>query len=50
MAGGPHRLAGAVHPQCVISAAVGVAYASAVLFDVSFALGAFFASMMMRRV
>jgi monovalent cation:H+ antiporter-2, CPA2 family len=33
---------------CVISAAVGVAYASAVLFDVSFALGAFFAGMMMR--
>src|SRR5574343_1401374 len=34
---------------CVISAAVGVAYASAVLFDVSFALGAFFAGMMMRK-
>ncbi len=33
---------------CVISAAVGVAYASALLFDVSFALGAFFAGMMMR--
>jgi CPA2 family monovalent cation:H+ antiporter-2 len=33
---------------CVISAAVGVAYASAALFDVSFALGAFFAGMMMR--
>ena len=33
---------------CVIAAAVGVAYASAVLFDVSFALGAFFAGMMMR--
>jgi CPA2 family monovalent cation:H+ antiporter-2 len=33
---------------CVITAAVGVAYASAVLFDVSFALGAFFAGMMMR--
>ncbi|WP_137937571.1 YbaL family putative K(+) efflux transporter [Chitinivorax sp. B] len=33
---------------CVISAAVGVAYGSAVLFDVSFALGAFFAGMMMR--
>jgi CPA2 family monovalent cation:H+ antiporter-2 len=33
---------------CVISAAVGVAYASAYLFDVSFALGAFFAGMMMR--
>ena len=33
---------------CVISAAVGVAYGAAVLFDVSFALGAFFAGMMMR--
>ena len=33
---------------CVISAALGVAYASAALFDVSFALGAFFAGMMMR--
>jgi CPA2 family monovalent cation:H+ antiporter-2 len=33
---------------CVIAAAVGVAYASAALFDVSFALGAFFAGMMMR--
>jgi CPA2 family monovalent cation:H+ antiporter-2 len=33
---------------CVIAAAVGVAYASAMLFDVSFALGAFFAGMMMR--
>ena len=33
---------------CVITASVGVAYASAVLFDVSFALGAFFAGMMMR--
>jgi monovalent cation:H+ antiporter-2, CPA2 family len=33
---------------CVIAAAVGIAYASAVLFDVSFALGAFFAGMMMR--
>ncbi len=32
----------------VIAAAVGVAYGSAVLFDVSFALGAFFAGMMMR--
>jgi CPA2 family monovalent cation:H+ antiporter-2 len=32
----------------VISAAVGVAYASAELFSVSFALGAFFAGMMMR--
>jgi CPA2 family monovalent cation:H+ antiporter-2 len=32
----------------VISAAVGVAYASASLFSVSFALGAFFAGMMMR--
>ncbi len=32
----------------VISAAVGVAYASARLFSVSFALGAFFAGMMMR--
>jgi len=33
---------------CVIAAAVGVAYGSAKLFDVSFALGAFFAGMMMR--
>ncbi len=33
---------------CVITASVGVAYASAALFDVSFALGAFFAGMMMR--
>jgi len=33
---------------CVIAVAVGVAYGSAVLFDVSFALGAFFAGMMMR--
>jgi CPA2 family monovalent cation:H+ antiporter-2 len=33
---------------CVIAAAVGVAYASAVLFGVSFALGAFFAGMVMR--
>ena len=32
----------------VISAAVGVAYASARLFSISFALGAFFAGMMMR--
>jgi monovalent cation:H+ antiporter-2, CPA2 family len=33
---------------CVVAAAVGVAYAAAKLFDVSFALGAFFAGMMMR--
>ena len=33
---------------CVISAAVGVAYLSTALFDVSFAIGAFFAGMMMR--
>jgi monovalent cation:H+ antiporter-2, CPA2 family len=33
---------------CVISAAVGVAYISTALFGVSFALGAFFAGMMMR--
>ena len=33
---------------CVIAAAVGVAYASAQLFGVSFALGAFFAGMMLR--
>ena len=33
---------------CVIAAAVSVAYASAELFGVSFALGAFFAGMMMR--
>jgi CPA2 family monovalent cation:H+ antiporter-2 len=32
----------------VVAVAVGVAYGSAVLFDVSFALGAFFAGMMMR--
>lgn len=33
---------------CVISTALGVAYGSAMLFDVSFALGAFFAGMMLR--
>jgi CPA2 family monovalent cation:H+ antiporter-2 len=33
---------------CVIAAAIGVAYGSAHLFGVSFALGAFFAGMMMR--
>jgi CPA2 family monovalent cation:H+ antiporter-2 len=33
---------------CMIAAAVGVAYGAAKLFDVSFALGAFFAGMMMR--
>jgi len=33
---------------CVIAAAVGVAYGASVLFGVSFALGAFFAGMMMR--
>ena len=33
---------------CVIAAAVGVAFGAAMLFDVSFALGAFFAGMMMR--
>ncbi|HUO84739.1 MAG TPA: YbaL family putative K(+) efflux transporter, partial [Thermoanaerobaculia bacterium] len=33
---------------CVIAAAVGVAYGAARLFGVSFALGAFFAGMMMR--
>ncbi len=33
---------------CVISAAVGIAYGSASLFGVSFALGAFFAGMVMR--
>jgi len=33
---------------CTVTVAIGVAYASAVLFDVSFALGAFFAGMMMR--
>ncbi len=33
---------------CVIAAALGVAYGSARLFGVSFALGAFFAGMMMR--
>ena len=33
---------------CVLATAIGVAYGSAMLFDVSFALGAFFAGMMMR--
>ncbi|HQR50717.1 MAG TPA: YbaL family putative K(+) efflux transporter [Methylophilaceae bacterium] len=33
---------------CVIAVAVGVAYGSAMLFGVSFALGAFFAGMMLR--
>jgi CPA2 family monovalent cation:H+ antiporter-2 len=33
---------------CVIAAAVGIAYGSALLFGVSFALGAFFAGMVMR--
>ena len=33
---------------CVVAAAVGIAYGSAVLFGVSFALGAFFAGMVMR--
>ena len=33
---------------CVVAAAVGVAFGAAKLFDVSFALGAFFAGMMMR--
>ena len=33
---------------CVVAAAVGVAYGAAKLFDVSFALGAFFAGMMLR--
>jgi len=33
---------------CMIAAAVGIAYGAAKLFDVSFALGAFFAGMMMR--
>ena len=33
---------------CVIAAALGVAYGSAKLFDVSFALGAFFSGMMLR--
>jgi CPA2 family monovalent cation:H+ antiporter-2 len=33
---------------CVIAVAVGIAYASAALFGVSFALGAFFAGMVMR--
>ena len=32
---------------CVVSAAIAVAYGSALLFEVSFALGAFFAGMMM---
>ena len=33
---------------CVVAAAVGIAYASAALFGVSFALGAFFAGMVLR--
>jgi monovalent cation:H+ antiporter-2, CPA2 family len=33
---------------CVVAAAVGVAYGAAILFGVSFALGAFFAGMMLR--
>jgi CPA2 family monovalent cation:H+ antiporter-2 len=33
---------------CVVAAAIGVAYGAAVLFGVSFALGAFFAGMMLR--
>ncbi len=33
---------------CVVAAAVGIAYASSMLFGVSFALGAFFAGMVMR--
>ena len=33
---------------CVIAIAIGVAYASSIIFNVSFALGAFFAGMMMR--
>jgi monovalent cation:H+ antiporter-2, CPA2 family len=33
---------------CVVATALGVAYGAAMLFDVSFALGAFFAGMMMR--
>jgi CPA2 family monovalent cation:H+ antiporter-2 len=33
---------------CVIAAAVGIAYVSAILFGVSFALGAFFAGMVLR--
>jgi CPA2 family monovalent cation:H+ antiporter-2 len=33
---------------CVVAAAVGVAYIASALFEVSFALGAFFAGMMMR--
>jgi len=33
---------------CVVAVAVGVAYGASELFDVSFALGAFFAGMMMR--
>src|SRR6476660_1674910 len=35
-------------PLCVVAAAVGIAYGSAALFGVSFALGAFFAGMVMR--
>ena len=33
---------------CVVATAIGVAFGAAALFDVSFALGAFFAGMMMR--
>lgn len=35
-------------PLSVVAIAIGVAFGSAKLFDVSFALGAFFAGMMMR--
>jgi CPA2 family monovalent cation:H+ antiporter-2 len=35
-------------PLCVVAAALGIAYGSAALFGVSFALGAFFAGMVLR--
>lgn len=35
-------------PLCVVAAALGIAYGSAVVFGVSFALGAFFAGMVRR--
>jgi CPA2 family monovalent cation:H+ antiporter-2 len=45
--GGQHRLARAVHAVRG-GAAVGIAYGAAKLFGVSFALGAFFAGMVLR--
>jgi CPA2 family monovalent cation:H+ antiporter-2 len=47
VAGAAHRLARAVH-LCVVAAAVSIAFGATALFGVSFALGAFFAGMVMR--